>query len=117
MKKPKILVTIAILAGVLCIVGQGGAQSVAALSSDGTQMIIQKDVGEDRWSITLRMEDGYVVGNVMTPTGSVFLACDLKQQTGGNLTHVCSSYEGSRWEPLVDVTQPETFWFPDDTGV
>ena len=93
------------------------AQSAAALSSDQSQILIQKDVGSERWSITFRLADGYVLGNVFQPSGAVFLGCTLAEQAGDSLTHVCSSYEDGEWESLAEVTLPEGFWFPDELGV
>jgi hypothetical protein len=50
--------------------------AVQCTSPTASQVLVNKEVGEDRWVITYRKSDGQTVGNVFTASGSaVFLPC------------------------------------------
>src|SRR5690606_23526895 len=117
-----------VLAGLLA--GSAGAQQSAGTRTtpDGKQILISKDVGDQRWAINVDLVDGTVTGNVFSPDGSEpqFVWCERLgddgslDPVGGILRYSCrgsDACEGapclaSSWVPLGDVDLPGSFLLP-----
>ncbi len=94
-------------------------------------ILVQKDVGDERWAISLSLEDSWpleVTGNVFRPNGSsVFLQCRPVDVLGNpndirsaSIVYNCFSAStcsaapcgASQWQFLTEVTIPGTFFIP-----
>ena len=90
---------------------------------DGMHALVSKDVGNERWAITLNRDDRTVTGNVFFPEGGdpAFVSCD--QETGAPTTFECFGAgpcvtEGcqNQYTPLGVVTLPNDFFGPTTCG-
>ena len=86
--------------------------SERATSPDTSLLLVQKTVGDEQWSISYRLRDGYVTGNVFRAgEDPAFLACQLGAQGGGQTRHDCFTSDArGEWSFLATVELPETFW-------
>ncbi|MDG2303133.1 MAG: S8 family serine peptidase [Candidatus Binatia bacterium] len=97
------------------------------ITPDQKRTLVSKDVGDDRWAITLNDDDSSVTGNVFTPGKEpTFLWCEFKSDNGvadpANvlLTYACSvadrcdvaPCDSSQWNFLQDVIVPGWFFQP-----
>lgn len=104
-------------------------ESRAELTPDGAQVLVNKDVGGERWAIARNLLDGgTVTGNVFPEGGGepAFLWCeDLSDDSGGDLalscfsaprceTPLCSARD---WVFVSDVVLPRSFFDPGDPRV
>lgn len=115
-----------VVAGVLAIVGlvqaQGDRQSGLQVTPDEQRVLVNKDVGSERWAITRNLDDSTVTGNVFFPQGGdpLFVFCEQTGTQEENLILSCSSAEvcraspcgGDQWAPLAEVALPESFFEP-----
>lgn len=69
-----IVAVVSIVAASPCAAQPGGTQ----LSRDGNAVLVQKDVGAERWAITMNLEDRALTGNVFFTDARppTFIACD-----------------------------------------
>lgn len=95
----------------------GGQQRGIQASPDGRRILVNKDVGSERWAITLNLSDGTVTGNVFRSDGGppAFLTCE--PASGGSLD--CYGSEECRSDRCIDgytfianVTLPSDFFTP-----
>lgn len=114
---------------VLLVASAAGAQPAAGTRStpDGKQLLISKDVGDERWAIAFDLRDGTVTGNVFRPGAEPrFVWCERSGDDGsldpiaGEVRFSCrgadpcaaSPCEASAWTPLADVGLPGSFFLP-----
>ena len=107
----------------------GGTPTSSGLqiTPDGKRTLVSKDVGSERWAITLNADDGSVTGNVFTPgEDPTFLWCEFASDDGNpdpaNVlrTYSCQAAERctlapcapSQWSVLPDVVVPGWFFQP-----
>ncbi len=102
--------------------GSGGVSSPSGAQSspDGKRRLVSKDVGGERWAITLHDDDLSVTGNVFFPGGGdpQFVWCEKKGFDDGTITFSCHGADRcavapcgrDSWTPLVDVPLPESFF-------
>lgn len=104
-----------------------GAPSGLQISPDRKYTLVSKDVGSDRWAITLNEDDGTVTGNVYTPGQEpTFLWCERESANGDSdpanvlITYACSVAERcpvgpcdpAQWRYLQEVVVPGWFFRP-----
>lgn len=105
-----------------------GAGSGLQITPDGKRTLVSKDVGAERWAITLNADDGTVTGNVFLSDGGdpAFVWCAFVSDDGNpdpyarQLTFDCSSAEacpgpscpGAQWSSLATVSLPGSFFLP-----
>ncbi len=66
-------------------------QSGIQCTTDGSGVLINKEVADSSWVITWRVRDGYTTGNVLFGDGSVsFLACDVNSYEMGMVNMSCA---------------------------
>lgn len=108
----------------------GGVQTSTGLqiTPDGKRTLISKDVGAERWAITLNADDGSVTGNVFKSDGTEpsFVWCEFLHDDGNDdlyareLTFECSgadacpgpSCPAGQWTTLATVSLPGSFFLP-----
>lgn len=95
--------------------GGGDRESGTQVTPDGQRVLINKDVGGDRWAITRNLTDGTVTGNVFSSGDSPdFLWCQ-DVSVGGDpseSTYACSIAQAVQ-PPCVDISGEWDYW---DTG-
>jgi hypothetical protein len=97
-----------------------GRASGIQVASDDRRVLISKDVGDERWSITRNLDDLTVTGNVFFPGGGapLFVFCEQNGQSGDDLefscfgADACSESACPEFEFIADVTLPESFFTP-----
>ncbi len=93
----------------------GGTQRGIQRTPDGKRVLVNKDVGPDRWAIALNEADQTVIGNVFRADGSpAFIVCT---PLAGDNSFSCSGADGCTVEPCTDqftfidnVTLPANFF-------
>ncbi|HZR80486.1 MAG TPA: hypothetical protein VFD92_05240 [Candidatus Binatia bacterium] len=98
------------------------AQSALQVTPDGKRTLINKQVGDERWAITLNADDATVTGNVSEAGGSAaFLFCTPGLTTDReDVALSCQSAPpctvapcpGSQWTFADDVALPLSFFAP-----
>jgi hypothetical protein len=98
---------------------QGGTSrgSGIQMTPDGERVLINKDVGEQRWTI-VRNRDGTVTGNVFSTDGGepLFVFCEEQDAFGDDLRLRCSAAGSCSTESCPefafagDVTLPKSFF-------
>lgn len=100
-----------------------GRDSGFQRSPDGRQVLVSKDVAEERWVI-VRGEDGTVAGNVFRPGGGapLFVWCEPREDGPGDGTVALSCFgasacpaapcDGAEWDFIADVDLPGDFFAP-----
>ena len=100
-----------------------GAQRGIQDTPDDTRVLVQKDVGTERWAISLNFDDGTATGNVFRADGGdpAFVVCE---PTGAPNTFQCSGADKCRatpctdpFVPIAEVTLPESFFVVPDPCV
>lgn len=106
---------------------QGSAPSGLQITPDQKRTLVSKDVGNDRWAITLNADDSTVTGNVFTPGEEpTFLWCEFVSDDGNPdpanvlLTYSCNvadrcplaPCDASQWSYLQNVVVPGWFFQP-----
>ncbi len=83
---------------------------------DATRVIAQKDVGTERWALSLNFDDGTATGNIFRSDGGdpAFVFCE---PTGAANTFDCSGADKclgtpctQPFTPIATVTLPDTFF-------
>jgi hypothetical protein len=109
--------------------GVAHAQTTAGTRTtpDGKQVLISKDVGNERWAISMNLDDGTVTGNVFRPDAEPsFVWCERTGDDGsldpvdGEIRYACrgaapcdaSPCESSAWTAIGDVALPGSFFLP-----
>jgi len=106
----------------LALASAAHAQSGIQLTRDGKRTLISKDVGSERWAITLN-DDGLVTGNVFDAGGGApkFIDCRQLRRDDPNLFLGCSIADrcagepcpGSSWMQIQgEVSLPVSFFKP-----
>ena len=110
-------------------VGFGPQPSTLQITPDGSQVMIQKDFGSERWSISYEPASGLFLGNVFKTDGSPpsFIACNRTAADEENLTFSCQGADACRdtscpgtradgspdWETITDsFVVPVSFFEP-----
>jgi len=106
-----------------------GAQTDAGTRTtpDGKQVLISKDVGNERWAISMNLADGTVTGNVFRPGAAPsFVWCERTGDDGsldpvtGEIRYTCrgaapcaaSPCDATGWTTIGDVALPGSFFLP-----
>ncbi len=116
---------------VMALTTSAYAKSPVRITPDGTAILVNKNVGNERWAISLDAERATVSGNVLIGDDDArFLWCgitdalgdpsDLASQTlvmhcfyGDPCTDVASCAAGfSGWHSIGEVQIPGTFFLP-----
>ncbi len=97
-------------------------QSGLQFTPDGKRTLISKDVGDERWAITLNQDDGSITGNVFHSDGGPpqFVWCDRTGMSGDTFLFNCKGADACQietcssdaWTPLQDVAIPQSFFLP-----
>ena len=103
------------VAFVLAVGGSAEARGKGVqLTPDDRQIIVQKDVGSERWSINLDTFEGTITGNVFSDGDRppVFLWCQPISSTRHSITWDCFAAEPlpDRWRFVDTVTLPVGFF-------
>jgi hypothetical protein len=101
-----------------CADDRGGGSAIQS-TPDGLRVLVQKDVGAERWAISQNLDDGTLTGNVYRPTGApAFLFCE---PTGPPNTYACEGANrcprppcGESFTPIGEVVLPADFFAPPD---
>jgi hypothetical protein len=113
---------------ILCSIGLvfvtaqlAAAQAGVQITRDAKRTLISKDVGAERWAITLN-EDNSVTGNVFQSGGGEpsFVYCTEVSRADGQVTLDCSGADrcaaapcpAGDWTFIAQVTLPESFFRP-----
>lgn len=104
------------------------AGSGLQITPDGKRTLVSKDVGAERWAITLNADDGTVTGNVFRSDGGTpsFVWCSFLFDDGNadpyerQLTFDCSGAEAcpgpscpaGQWGTIATVSLPGSFFLP-----
>src|SRR5690242_9813869 len=99
----------AVLAVVAVLTGPGrqaSAQSGVQTTPDGKHVLVSKDVGAERWAISLTPADGTVTGNVFAPGGGPpqFVWCQQREPApdpAGELSFSCFGADACVASPCV----------------
>lgn len=99
-------------------------QSGVQITRDGKRTLISKDVGDERWAITLNGDDGSITGNVFRRDGGApqFVWCDQTGASEEGLEFLCkgadacptASCASDVWTTIAPVTIPRAFLSPPD---
>jgi hypothetical protein len=102
-----------------CTDGSGAERGIQGVP-DETRVLVQKDVGADRWAISLNFDDGTATGNIFRAGGGepAFVVCT---PTGASNTFDCAGADACRgtpctepFTPIATVTLPDSFFaLPD----
>jgi len=108
------------------------AQRGVQLTPDQDQILVNKDVGDQRWAIAFNLDDDTVTGNVYFPSGGdpIFLWCEYLSDNGAAdqvdlvIDFRCFAADAcftgtdpsASWSFLSDVTVPATFFLPPGTA-
>ena len=107
------------------------AKSPVRMTPDGTAILVNKDVGDERWVITLDLERATVTGNVFVGnTRAQFFWCGIVDATGDPAdlatqilvlhcftADACADVAGCRagfdeWRSIGEVRLPGSFFLP-----
>jgi len=95
---------------------EGGTQRGIQQTPDGQRVLVNKDVGPDRWAITLNVDDGTAIGNIFRADGGdpAFVSCN---PTGQPNAFACFGADACTVEPcdddfsfIANVTLPASFF-------
>jgi len=95
---------------------ESGAQRGIQSTPDAARLLVQKDVGDERWSISLNLDDGTATGNVFRADGGepAFVACE---PTGTANAFVCAGADKclgtpctQPFSPIAEVELPAAFF-------
>lgn len=116
--------------GVTLAAPSAAAQSGVRDSLDGSSILVNKDVGEERWAISFHHASGTVTGNVFFPDGRdpAFVWCAPEGEPGSiepaapDLALACYGSDpcdgapcaGPAWSFLANVTLPVSFFLVGD---
>lgn len=96
----------------MAFAAEAAAQSDAALAPDGKFVMVQKNLGTQRWAIVREQQSKTVTGNVFNSDGSAqFVWC----QHRGGTSYECIGNDGCtqspcQWRPISTVQIPESFF-------
>jgi hypothetical protein len=101
-------------------------ESGLQVTPDRNQVLISKDVGEERWAI-VRNQDGTVSGNVFFPEGGppLFVWCEPTEDSQDDpITFSCFGADAcpaapcdeAEWEFIAEVELPASFFEPPAAG-
>jgi hypothetical protein len=105
--------------------GGAGRASGIQITPDGERVLINKDVGDERWAITRNLDDLTVTGNVFQIEGGdpLFLFCEQQDQIEDDLEFECFGADRCtdstcpEFEFIAEVTLPESFFLPPSGSV
>ena len=102
-----------------CTDGSGAARGIQSVP-DQARLLVQKDVGPERWAISLNFDDGTATGNIFRSNGGApaFVVCT---PTDASNTFDCAGADQCRgtpctepFTPIATVTLPDSFFaLPD----
>lgn len=103
------------------------AQSGLQITPDGQRTLISKDLGSQRWAITLNADDGTVTGNVFASGGGQpsFVWCSETARSGDAITFACSGADpcplapcpaAEEWSFIAEASLPGSFFQPRSGG-
>jgi hypothetical protein len=102
-----------------CTDSSGAVRNIQSVP-DATRVLVQKDVGVDRWAISLNFDDGTATGNIFRSDGGepAFVVCT---PTGAPNEFDCSGADKCQgtpctapYTPIARVTLPDTFFAVPD---
>ncbi len=106
------------------IAQQSNVPAGVQLTPDRKSTLINKDVSDQRWAITLNGDDSTVTGNVFFPDGSdpAFLWCTREGQDDVDVILDCygadrcaaGGCQAGDWTSLFEVRVPEAFFQPPE---
>jgi hypothetical protein len=102
-----------VFCGVLvCILASYASASELVSTTDMRRVLVNKDVGGDRWAITYDRDRSAVTGNVLRGDGTAtFLDCKIGVPANDELQLDCSSAGGDgAWASLGAVSVPLSFF-------
>ena len=90
------------------------------ITPDEQGVLVNKDVQDQRWTITRNLDDLTVTGNVFSPGGGdpLFLFCEQRDQVGDDLLFACSGADSCsettcpKFDFIAEVTLPVSFFTP-----
>jgi hypothetical protein len=101
------------------------APSGIQLTPDRARALVSKDVGGQRWAITLHGDDRSVTGNVFSPGGGdpQFVWCEQKGVNEDDVELACfgaarcaaTPCDAAEWTFIADVSLPRSFLAPDES--
>ena len=109
----RLILTVVLSLAVISIGSAAHAQSDATISPEGQYVLVQKNLGVQRWAIVRDQETRAITGNIFNPegNGSQFVWCsylgdELYDCVGGGN---CAT-EPCPWAPIAQVKIPESFF-------
>lgn len=119
--------TFAFLMSVLAFASAAHAQSGLQETPDGRRVVVSKDVGAERWAITLNKDDGSATGNVFFPEGGepLFVWCQSSGVTAeDDAAFDCfgadacpyGSCGDAHWSFIAEVALPVAFFEPPEAS-
>ncbi len=102
-----------------CTDGSGAQRGIQSVP-DATRVLVQKDVGTERWAISSNFDDGTATGNIFRSDGGepAFVVCT---PTGAPNTFDCAGADKclgtpctQPFTPIATVTLPDTFFAVPD---
>lgn len=118
-----VLLSLAVLLGSTLAPAGADAQSGLQISPDGMRVMVSKDVGSQRWAITLNADDGTVTGNVFAADGGPpsFVWCSEAGREEGSIRFSCSGADpcplapcptADEWSFIAEASLPASFFEP-----
>ncbi len=119
---------IALALAILALPSGAAAEAGTRSSPDGHRILLNKDVGAERWAMNLDLNDGTLTGNVFFPGGGPpkFVWCERAGDDGsfdpvlGEVRYTCRGAEvcdkapcgDAGWTTLGEVAVPGSFFLP-----
>jgi len=105
---------------------ESGAPSAAQWTLERDATLINKDVGDERWSITYRLADGRVTGNIFRSSGApLFVQCRQVSSDGDTGMFDCYGADACAGVPCgtdqyeliaSNISLPLSFFYPPGDG-
>ena len=121
-RRPPLAALAIALCAFACLPAAASGQSGIRTTPDGKRILINKDVGGERWAIARNVADGTVTGNVFRPDGGApqFLWCEEESRAGGEVELSCLGADrcplapcaGDEWQFIATVRLPEELFSP-----
>lgn len=104
---------------VASFVANANAQSPTTVTPDRSAVLVNKDIGGQRWAISRNLGNGAVTGNVFTPgsTDPQFVYCEQIGESSSDYTYRCLGTGrctvadcASDWDFISQVNLPKSFF-------
>jgi Right handed beta helix region len=110
---------------VIAVAAESPAQTGVQITRDERAILINKDVGDQRWAITYDPDSRTATGNVFFPSGGdpAFVWCNEMEMVGDQVSFACFGADKCNdapcstdaWTFIDDVTLPFAFFLPPGT--